>query len=174
MKTLVEKMSKLGLLKFEFIAGTIVMVLAMIALPISILRMDITLIANPTVLVVLLSGMGFFGLVGYFAFIRPYLLYNKLPDVLAETDGEFLYIHGKKEAKIALCELADAYVDVELPYLYQKEFLREFIIHLFSFEYGTVVLEIPSLGTYKMRFVANARFVAEQLTNFIAQTTNNG
>ena len=42
----------------------------------------------------------FFGLIGYFTFIRPYFIYCKLPTVLAETDGKYVYFHGKKEAKI--------------------------------------------------------------------------
>ena len=173
MNTLVEKMSKLGLLKVEWIAGTIIMAIAMIALPVGILVVDVSLLANPFVFGVVLFGIIFLGLIGYFSFIRPYVLYCKLPKVLAETDGEFLYIHLKKEAKIPLAELSDADVRIELPYLLQKEFLNEIIIHLFSEEYGNVVLEIPNYGTYKMRFVANVKYVAEELAGFISQIDNN-
>ena len=121
---------------------------------------------------VVVVGMLFFGLVGFFMFIRPYLLYRKLPAVQAEADSEFLYIHTKKEAKIPLSELSEATVRVDLPYLLQKEFLREFIIHLFSEEYGDVILEIPGYGVYRMRFVANAELSANELARFICEASN--
>lgn len=37
--------------------------------------------------------------------IRNYLLYRRLPVVQAETDGTYLYIHSKKEAKLPLVDI---------------------------------------------------------------------
>ena len=170
MRILVRKMSSLGLLKVEIIIGTIIMAAAVIGLPLGIALTDITLMSNPYVLGVVGIGMLLFSLVGYFIFIRPYILYRKLPAVQVETDGEFLYIHSKKEAKIPLLSLESATVYVELPYILQKEFLSEFIIHIFSEHYGTVILEIPGYGKFKMRFVSNAEDTADNLIRFIKDT----
>ena len=169
MRILVRKMSSLGLLKVELIIGTLIMAAAVIGLPLGIALTDATLMLNPYVLGVVGVGMLFFGLVGYFIFIRPYILYRKLPAVQAETDGEFLYIHSKKEAKIPLSKLESATVYVQLPYIYQKEFLSEFIIHIFSEYYGTVILEIPGYGNFKMRFVSNAEESGDNLIRFIRE-----
>ena len=167
MRVLIRKMKGLGLLKLELVIGTLIMAAAVIGLPIGIISIDIALLANIYVLGVVLVGMLMFASVGFFCFVRPYLVYRKLPEVQAETDGEFLYIHAKKEVKIPLSSLSDAYVRVELPYLLQKEFLSEFIIHLFSEEYGNVVLEVPGKGSYKMKFVSHAKDAANELTCFI-------
>ena len=167
MKPLVKKMSKLGLLKAELIVGTVIMAAAMLILPIGVMSVDVELMANPYVLGVVLIGMLMFGLVGYFIFIRPYLQYRKLPAVLAATDGEFLYIHTKKKGMIPLAELSEATVRVQLPFLLQKEFAEEIVIHLFSEMYGTVILEIPGHGTYKMHFVSHARDTADELIRFL-------
>ena len=169
MRILVRKMSSLGLLKVELIIGTLIMAAAVIGLPVGIALTDVTLMLNPYVLGVIGVGMLLFGLVGYFIFIRPYILYRKLPAVQAETDGEFLYIHSKKEAKIPLSNLESATVYVDLPYIYQKEFLSEFIIHIFSEYYGTVILELPGYGKFKMRFVANAEESGDNLIRFIRE-----
>ena len=166
-------MKGLGLLKIELVIGALIMAVAVIGLPAGIMAIDIALMANPYVVGVVIIGILMFASVGFFGFIRPYILYRKLPDVQAETDGEFLYIHAKKEAKIPLSSLSDAYVRVELPYLLQKEFLAEFIIHLFSEEYGNVVLEIPGKGSYRMRFVSHAKDAANELRYFIDVANNN-
>ena len=172
MRILVRKMSSLGLLKVELIIGTLIMAAAVIGLPVGIALTDVTLMLNPYVLGVIGVVMLLFGLVGYFIFIRPYILYRKLPAVQAETDGEFLYIHSKKEAKIPLSKLESATVYVDLPYIYQKEFLSEFIIHVFSEYYGTVILEIPGYGNFKMRFVSNAEESGDNLICFIREVLN--
>ena len=169
MKVLVKKMEKLGLLAFVLIFYAIIMIALALVIPVNVILIDVTLMANPTVLGLVVIGILFFGLLGYFTFIRPYFVYRKLPQVLAETDGVFLYIHGKKEAKIPLAELKAAEVDVHVPYLFQPGFLREFIIHIFSSNYGDVFLEVPNYGKFKMPFVANAEEVANKLMNFINQ-----
>ena len=147
MRILVRKMSSLGLLKVEIIIGTLIMAAAVIGLPLGIALTDLTLMLNPYVLGVVGIGMLFFSLVGYFIFIRPYILYRKLP----------------------LSSLESATVYVELPYIFQKEFLSEFIIHIFSEHYGTVILEIPGYGKFKMRFVSNAEDTADNLIRFIRE-----
>ena len=173
MRVLIRKMKRLGLLKLELVIGALIMAVAVIGLPAGIMSIDVALMANPYVVGVVIIGILMFASVGFFCFVRPYILYRKLPDVQAETDGEFLYIHAKREAKIPLSSLSDAYVRVELPYLLQKEFLAEFIIHLFSEEYGNVVLEIPGKGSYRMRFVSHAKDAANELRYFIDVANNN-
>ena len=138
------------------------------AIPVTMMIIDITLMTNPTIIGLSIADILFFGLLGYFTFIRPYVVYRKLPQVLAETDGEFLYIHGKKEAKIPLADLNYAEVDVNVPYLFHPGFLRELIIHIFSSNYGTVSLEVPNYGKFKMPFVANAEEVANGLVFFVS------
>ena len=86
-----------------------------------------------------------------------------------ETDGEFLYIHGKKEAKIPINEIDYAEVDTDIPYIFHPGFLREFIIHIFSSNYGTVILEIENFGRFKMPFVADAEDVSDELIGFIRE-----
>ena len=167
MISLVKKMSTLGILKLEMFAGTIVMAASLLLLPLGIFLQAPSLITNPYVLGVVLFGMLFFGLIGFFAFVRPYLLYRKLPAVQVEADGEFLYIHSKKEAKIPLAEISEAYVHVDLPYLMQKELVRVFLAHLLTEEYGNLVLEIPGYGTYKLYFVAYVQNTSNQLLSFL-------
>ena len=105
MKTLVKKMSSLKLLKVELIGGTIFSAIAMIGLPVGLFCVAPMLLAEPLAWGIVLCGMLFFGLVGYGLFVHPYRLYLKLPEIQAEYDDEFLYIHSKKEAKIPLAEI---------------------------------------------------------------------
>ena len=172
MHVLVEKMGKLGLLRFELIFYAILFTALALVMPMTIIVLDVTLLANPTVLALALIPMLVFGLSGYFVCIRPYVTYRKLPQVQAETDGEFLYIHGKKETKIPLVDLAGSIVYANVPYICQPGFVREFIVRTFSYRYGTVVLEVPDYGEFKMRFVANAEDVAYGFSAFISQQTN--
>ena len=171
MKTLVSKMEKLGLLKFVLIYYAIIYIALALVLPVTILVLDPSLFLNPTVLGIVIIVVLFFGLIGYFTFIRPYIVYNKLPQVLAESDGEFVYFHGKKEAKISLNALSYCYIDTRVPYVFQHGFIREFIIHKFSSNYGSIILDVPSFGTVKLQFVANAQEVAKELLNYINENS---
>ena len=171
MKVLVSKMEKLGLLKFVLIYYAIIYIALALVLPVTILILDPSLFLNPTVLGIVIAVVLFFGLIGYFTFIRPYIVYNKLPQVLAESDGEFVYFHGKKEAKISLNDLSYCYIDVNVPYVFEHGFIREFIIHKFSSNYGSIILDVPSYGTVKLKFVANAQDVAKELLNYINQNS---
>lgn len=167
MRILIEKMKDLGLLKFELILGTLLSAAAMIALPALFIWMDPMLLTEPMVLAIVLGGMLFFGIVGYFSSVRPYLLYKKLPDVYAECDEEFFYIHLKSESKIPLEALQDATIYVHKPFWFQKRFLYHLLIYFFTNEYGTVVLEIPGYESYKMPFVAHADDMSKHLAKFL-------
>ncbi len=105
MKILVSKMEKLGLLKFVLVYYAIIYIALALVLPVSVILLDPSLLLKPTILGIVIIAVLFFGTIGYFTFIRPYFVYKKLPNVLAETDGEYVYFHGKKEAKISLNDL---------------------------------------------------------------------
>ena len=169
MKVLVSKMEKLGLLKFVLIYYAIIYIALALVLPVTILVLDPSLFLNPTILCMVIIAVSFFGLIGYFTFICPYIVYKKLPKVLAESDGEFVYFQGKKEAKISLNDLSYCYMNVNVPHIFQHGFIREFIIHKFSSNYGSITLDVPSYGTVKLQFVANVEDVAKELLDYINQ-----
>ena len=169
MKTLVSKMEKLGLLRLVLIYYAVIYIALALVLPVTILFLDPSLLLNPTILGIVIIIALFFGLIGYFTFIRPYIVYKKLPKILAETDGEFVYFHGKKEAKISLVDLSYCYMNVNVPHIFQHGFIREFIIHKFSSNYGSITLDVPSYGTIKLQFVANVEEVAKELLDYINQ-----
>ena len=171
MKVLVKKMSKLGLLKFVLIYYAVIYIALALVMPVTILLLDPSLFLNPTITLIVIIVVAFFGTIGYFTFIRPYIEYKKLPEVLAETDGEFVYFHGKKEAKISIMDLSYCSIDVDVPYIFQPGFLREFIIHKFSYDYGTITLDVPSYGTVKMKFVPNAEKVTKELLDYINENS---
>jgi hypothetical protein len=99
------------------------MLAAMILLPAGIAATDASFLLNPYVLGVVIMGMLIFGAFAHFLFIRPALVYRKSPEVLAETDGEYLYVYGKKQAKIPLSDLEGAMVTYHLPFIYSSEFI---------------------------------------------------
>jgi hypothetical protein len=167
MKVLVRKMSTLGLLKVHLVLGALIMAVAFIGLPISILYIDATLFTEPTALAIIAGGMLFFGSVGYFIFVRPYFLYQKTPAVQVEADDEFLYIHSKKEVKIPLSQIEEITVYPDLPFIYHRSFLREMIIHQFSEQYGSIDLEIANFGSYKFRFVPQVEATSDELYKFL-------
>jgi hypothetical protein len=168
MKILVKKMSKFGILTAQMIFGAVVMIAAMACLPIALLTSeDPSLLLNPYILGVIIITMVIFGLFAYFLFIRPYFTYRKSPEVLMETDGEYVYIHGKKEAKIPLSDFEGAMVTYHLPFIYSKEFIAVLVTHLFSEKYGDLSLDIPKYGSYKLHFVSNVMETADTLTTFL-------
>ena len=171
MKTLVSKMDKLGLLRFVLIFYAVTYILLALALPVTVFILDPSLLLNPTILFIVIIAFAFFALIGYFFFIRPYFVYRKLPTILAETDGEFVYFHGKQEAKISLLDLSYCYMDIHVPQIFHPGFIREFIIHIFSSNYGDIILDVPSYGTIKMQFVANAEDVGKELINYINENS---
>ena len=171
MKVLVRKMEKLGLLRFVLIYYAVIYIALALVLPVTIIILDPSLLLNPTILGIVIIAVLFFGTIGYFSFIRPYLVYKKLPAVLAESDGEFVYFHGKKEAKISLIDLSYCYMDVNVPHVFEHGFIREIIIHKFSSNYGSIILEVPNHGTIKLQFVANAEEVSKELLDYINQNS---
>ena len=172
MTPLVRKMRSLKLLKVELIGGTIFSAIAMIGLPIGLFCVAPMLLTEPLAWVIVLCGMLFFGLVGYGLFLHPYLTYLKLPDVLMEHDGEFLYIHGKKEVKIPLSKLTNVYISAELPFLFHGSFWREILIHYCSDEYGKIRLDIDGFGCYKLLFVPHAEAMERELLRFFNGVMN--
>ena len=173
MKTLVKKMGSLKLLKVELIGGTIFSVIALIGLPIGLFCVAPALLAVPLAWIIVLCGMLFFGMVGYFLFVHPYRLYLKLPEIQAEYDNEFLYIHSKKEAKIPLAEITCVHITAELPFLLHESFLREILIHFCSDEYGRIDLDIDGFGSYKLYFVPHAKNMESELFRFFDGVMNN-
>ena len=144
----------------------------MIVLPVSILVVDASLLLNPFLLSVILGAMAIFGLLAYFLFIRPYFLYQKMPEVLVETDGEYVYIYGKKEAKIPLSDFDGAMVTYELPFIFSSEFLMLFLAYFLSEKYGDLVLDVPGYGSYKLHFVANVKASADDFLSFLNAELN--
>ena len=171
MKVLVRKMSKFLILKVQLIIGAIVMLAAMIVPPVGIIMEDASLLSNPYVLGIVLISMLMFGGFAYFLFVRPYLVYRKMPEVLAETDGEYLYIYGKKEAKIPLTAFADAMVTYHLPFIYSKELIATLITHFFSENYGDLIIDVPGYGSYEMNFVSNVHTSADELIRFLGNAS---
>ena len=172
MKILAKKMKSFGILRVQMILGAIVMAVAMIALPVALLVFNPSLLLDPYVLGVVLIGMLIFGFFAYFTAIRPYFLYQKTPDVLVETDGTYLYIHGKKEAKILLTELDGTSTFVHLPFLYSNEFASVFATYMLSEKYGDIDLDIPGYGEYKLRFVSDVTKTSNNLIAYINEVLN--
>ena len=173
MKTLVRKMGSLKLLKVELIGGAIFSAIAMIGLPVGLFCVAPMLLTEPLAWAIVLCGMLFFGLVGYGLFVHPYRLYLKLPEIQAEYDDEFLYIHSKKEAKIPLAEITYVNIAAELPFLLHESFLREILIHFCSDEYGRIDLDIDGFGSYKLYFVPHAKDMESELFRFFDGVMNN-
>lgn len=153
MEALAVKTKKGTIIVIEMILGIIVMGAIFVGFPIYVFSIDAELIKNLFIWLLVLGVMLFFGSIGVLSFLRPYLRFRNLPEVQAETDGTYLYIHSKKEAKIPLSDMKDAEVDAETPLILSKEFM----VHLISEEYGTVIIKVPNYGKYKLYFIANAK-----------------
>ena len=173
MNVLVRKMGSLKLLKVELVGGTVFSVIALIGLPIGLFCVAPSLLTVPLAWIIVLCGMLFFGMVGYFLFVHPYRLYLGLPEIQAEYDDEFLYIHSKKEVKIPLAEITCVHSTAELPFLLHESFLREILIHFCSDEYGRIDLDIDGFGSYKLYFVPHAKDMESELFRFFDGVMNN-
>lgn len=163
MKVIAQKTTQATMLMAELIIGMVIMIAACIGLPIGAFYNNPELLSNGYLWGAVIVGMLIFGLIGFFGFIRPYVLFRKLPEVQAETDGTYLYIHSKKEAKIPLADMEGTYLDAETP----SYMSRELITHLLSDRYGTVIINVPKYGKYKLYFIANARNVPACLLSLI-------
>ena len=171
MNILAKKMTSFGILRLQMVLGTLIMAVAVVVLPLGIAMEDVSLLLNPFVFGVILIGMLCFAAVGFFGFIRPCLIYRKLPEVLVESDGEFLYIHAQKEARIPLSELEGATVRMYLPHMFRNQFFQVLLTHLLSEEYGEVYLDVPGHKSYRLRFVAHVKQTAFGLSEFIYDAT---
>lgn len=159
MKTLARTVQNSAILRFDLIAGILIMAAAFLVLPIGIFSIDLELMKDPAIWGIVLTGMLFFGLIGFFGFVRPYFRFRNLPEVQAETDGTYLYLYGLKEAKIPLVEMEGAYLHADVPY----RMGREFLVHLLSERYGTVYIEVPKYGKFKLYFIAGAQEVPHRI-----------
>ena len=165
-------MRRFGLLRFELIYGIVLMTAAVIGLPVGVYCIDPKLFEEPLMLVILGAGMLFFLLVGGLGYVRRYVLYKKTPEVLAEYDDKYLYLYGKKKAKIPLAKLTEVTVDVDTGFIIQASFLRRMIIHLLSDQYGDLVLDIDGFGTYKLRFVSQVEDTSNRVLRFLDNAMN--
>lgn len=163
MKLIAKKTKHFSMFVFNLIIGMVMTTAVIVVLPVSLLMYDISLFANLQFTLIILGIMVIFGLVGYFGFIKPYFRYRKMPEIQAETDGEYLYLHGDKEAKIPLADMEDTYVEPDIPYMVTNEFF----IHLLSERYGNITIDVPKYGKYKLYYVAYAEDVADTIVEII-------
>lgn len=168
MKIIARKIKKNLVLKLYLAVGIVMMVAALIVLPIAVFSTDVSLLKNGFVWGFVLIEMLAFGLVGWFCFLNPFLLFRRLPEVQAETDGTYLYIHSTKEAKIPLADMEGAYLDMETPYI----MTHEFILHLVSEQYGKVIIKVPGYGKYKLYYISGAAEVPDMIAAFAEKSIN--
>lgn len=165
MKVLAEKTQKKLLIYIYLAIGIILGIIGVVVIPILIFSIDPILIQEPLAWAIVVGIALFFALTGYITGVRPLILYKNTPDVIIETDGEKLYIHGKKEAVIPLKEMEGTYLDAFPPYM----LTREFFVHLFSGLYGKVIIETPNHGNYKCHFVQDCRKVVQDIHSLIVE-----
>lgn len=163
MKVIAKKTKKIALVVIDLIIGIIMTLLGFVILPVIMFTSDAQLYKEPLMWIIVVVGMLFFGLVGYFANIRQLILYKKSKDVQAETDGEYLYLYGNKEAKIPLADMKEAELDAVIPYMLS----HEFIIHLVSDKYGKVVIKVPNYGKYRLYFISDANETVQYIYSLI-------
>ena len=162
-------MSSFGILTAQMILGAAIMIISMLSLPITFLTSeDPSLLLDPYVLGVAIISMLMFASFAFFLFIRPLIMYKRSPEVLMETDGEYVYIHGKKEAKIPLSAFEGAVVTYHLPFFYSKEFIAVLLTHLFSDKYGDLSIDVPGYGSYNLCFVSDVIATSKNLLSFLS------
>jgi hypothetical protein len=93
----------------------------------------------------------------------------KSPEILAVTDGEYVYIHGKNEVKIPLSAFAGAVITYHLPFIYSKEIIATLLTYFLSENYGDLSLDVSGYGSYRLCFVSNVQETADQLTNILCK-----
>lgn len=168
MKVIAKKTKHLSVFIVRLIFGMLMMIGMVLGLPITLMCYDITLFTNLPFVLVILGIMLLFALIAYFGFVKPYQLYRKLPEIQAETDGEYLYIHSKKEAKIPLSAMDGVYVTPEIP----NYMSSQYFVHMFSEFYGDVEIDIPEYGEYKLYFVVDAIEVANTIVAHVDKALN--
>lgn len=164
MNVLARKTKQTMVLTVYLIFGILIMGAAFLVLPIGVFARSPELLTNLYLWGAVVLGMLFFGSIGFFGFVRPYILFRKLPEIQAETDGTYLYIHSKKEAKIPLADMDGTYLDATTPYVMSQEF----IVHLLSDRYGDVIIQVPGYGKYKLYFISRAQDVPAVIAALVA------
>lgn len=163
MKTIAKKTTKMTLIIIDLVIGILMTIIGFVILPVIMFTSEAELYKEPFMWGIVIVGMAFFGLVGYFANIRQLSLYKKSKEVQAETDGEYLYLYGNKEAKIPLKDMKEAEIDAVIPYMLSHEFL----IHLVSDRYGKVVIKVPNYGKYKLYFISDVKETVQNIYSLI-------
>lgn len=159
MRTLAEKTKMNTIILLDLVIGIVMLIGAVIVLPIGVFSIDKELLTNAFVWAVVLVAMLFFGVVGFWRYLRPFILFLKMPKVQAETDGEYLYLHSTKEEKIPLKDMKKAKIDVTIPYMLS----HEFVIHLLSERYGKITIKVPKHGKFRLYHIANAQQAADEI-----------
>lgn len=165
MNVLARKIEGAVLLAIRLVVGVLMMAGAVIVLPIAVFSADASLLTNAFVWGFAVVEVLLFGSVGFFGFARPFFLYRRLPEVQAETDGTYLYIHSTKEGKIPLAEISYDSVVAEVPYMMSKAFL----VHLLSERYGHVIIKVPGYGRYKLFFISQAQDAVQEIIALAAE-----
>lgn len=139
----------------EHIIGYITILLVTVGIPVG-LSVTVTpeVLQEPMYWLVIGGFALFMDLGAWLLLVRPYLLYRKLPEVQAEADEKYLYIHGKKEAKIPLTELEGASF-FGIP--------QNFLVITLGGGYGTFTIETPNHGNFKLRFVDAVKDAPDRL-----------
>lgn len=147
----------------EHIIGYITILLVTVGIPVG-LSVTVTpeVLAEPMYWLVIGGFALFMDLGAWLLLVRPYLLYRKLPEVQAEADEKYLYIHGKKEAKIPLTELEGANF-FGIP--------QNFLVITLGGGYGTFTIETLNHGNFKLRFVDNVKDAPERLVAHCTRMT---
>lgn len=163
MKPIAKKTEKKFLIIFDLVVGVLTGIFGGIIVPILIFCLDPSFLTNVYIWITALGLLLFFGLISYFASFRPLMIFKKAKSIQAETDGEYIYFHGNKEAKIPLKEMEGTSIDISIPYLLS----HEFIIHFVSEQYGKVIVDVPNYGVYKLYYVSNAKDVMMDIKKLI-------
>lgn len=168
MKTVAKKTDKKALIIFDLVVGILVGIFGGIVVPVLIFCLDPEFLTNIYIWITAIGLLLFFGLITYATAIRPLMLFKKSKEIQAETDGEYIYFYGNKEAKIPLKEMEGTSIDIQVPYLLS----HEFIIHLVSEQYGKLIINVPNYGKYKLYYIANAKDVMYEIKNLIETKLN--
>lgn len=158
MTVIAQKTEKTLILKSEFIVGSLIILASAIVLPVSVFSIEEGLIREPLLWGIVIATALFFSGGSFFMLIRPYLLYRRLPVVQAETDGTYLYLHSKKEAKLLLTDLEGASV-FAVP--------ENLLIQVLADGYGRVDITLATGKKYTLYFISRANQVPHQIASLI-------
>lgn len=158
MTAIARKTEQTLILKGEFILGILITISALIILPVVVFSLEEGLIGEPLLWGIIIVTALFFSVGSFFMLIRPYLLYRRLPVVQAETDGTYLYIHSKKEARFRLADMEGTFVFATPENL---------IIQFLADGYGRVDITLADGEKHKLHFISHANQVPNQIISLI-------